>query len=91
MRVLEARFHPNVGFPFVIVGHLVWSGRPERAPELVKPAVSLLLARSPSPFIAKVEYLVTATAPDCFERLQRLRSRFWSFVEVVPIALNGMH
>jgi len=39
---------------------------------------------SPVPFLSKLGYLVSSTAPDCFERLKRLRSRFWSFVEVAP-------
>ena len=34
--------------------------------------------------LSKLGYLVSSTAPDCFERLKRLPSRFWSFVEVAP-------
>jgi hypothetical protein len=39
-------------------------------------------------FLSKLAYLVSSTAPDCFERLQHLRSQFWSFVEVAPSALR---
>ncbi len=91
MRVLEARFHPRLGSPFLIVAHLVWSERPTDAPPLVQPAPSLMLRAGAGTFVSKVEYLVRATAPDCFHRLQRLRSRFWSFVEVAPAMLKGGH
>jgi hypothetical protein len=89
MRVLEARFHPKVGSPFLIVGHLVWLGRPEHRPARVQPAPSLMTQSRPDTFLSKLEYLVSATAPDCFERLQRLQSRFWSFVEVAPVIVKG--
>jgi hypothetical protein len=89
MRVLEARFHPKVDSPFVIVGHLVWLGRPQHEPAIVRPAPSLLAQGSPATFLSKLDYLVSATAPDCFEGLQQLRSRFWSFVEVAPVTLAG--
>jgi len=90
MRVLEARFRPEVESPFLIVGHLVWLDRAEREPAYVQPGPSLVDARSPNTFLSKLDYLVSSTAPDCFERLQQLRSRFWSFVEVAPSAL-GKH
>jgi hypothetical protein len=91
MRVLEARFHRRNGAEFVVVGHLVWTGRPERELPHVRPAPSLLLEPSPTPMLSKLEYLVSVTAPAPFERLQRLRSRFWSFVEVPPAMLKGGH
>jgi hypothetical protein len=91
MRVLEARFHPRLGSPFLIVAHLVWPERPSDAPAVVQPAPSLLLRAGAGTFLSKVEYLVRATAPDCFHRLQCLRSRFWSFVEVAPAMPNGSH
>ena len=90
MRVLEARFHAEVDSPFLIVGHLVWLGSPDRKPAIVQPAPSLMREESPAMFLSKLDYLVSSTAPDCFERLQQLRSRFWSFVEVAPSILRTL-
>lgn len=89
--MLEARFHRQTGADFVVVGHLVWTGRPERDVPHVRPAPSLALEPSPAMMLSKVQYLVEATAPTSFERLQHLRSRFWSFVEVPPAMLKGGH
>jgi hypothetical protein len=89
MRVLEARFRAGTDSPFVVVGHLVWLGPPLREPALVRAAPSLAREESPATFMSKLDYLVSSTAPDCFEGLRRLRSRFWSFVEVAPSILNG--
>ena len=88
MRVLEARFRRELDSPFLIVGHLVWLGSPDRKPAFVKPAPSLMDGASSDTFLSKLDYLVSTTAPDCFERLQQLRSRFWSFVEVAPSILR---
>ena len=88
MRVLEARFHPQqkVTPEFVVVGHVVWeediaSGRPT-----VQPSPSLMRDGSPATMLVKLQYLVAATVPETFERLQALRSHFWSFVEVPSFA-----
>jgi len=89
MRVLEARFRPEADSPFVVVGHLVWLGPPVREPALVRAAPSLAREESPAAFMSNLDYLVSSTAPDCFEGLRRLQSRFWSFVEVAPSKLNG--
>jgi hypothetical protein len=85
MRVLEARFHPQPGASqgFVVVGRLVWKGDGRDRPT-VEPMPSTTLDTAPTNVLAKLEYLVTATAPDSFERLQSLPSRFWSFVDVTP-------
>ena len=88
MRVLEARFRRELDSPFLIVGHLVWLGLPDREPAFVQPAPSLMDGASSDTFLSKVDYLVSTTAPDCFEGLQQLRSRFWSFVEVAPSILS---
>lgn len=88
MRVLEARFRPETESPFLIVGHLVWLAQPEQEPPIVRPAPALLRDGGSRTFLSKLDYLVSSTAPDCFERLQHLRSRFWSFVEVAPSALR---
>jgi hypothetical protein len=91
MRVLEARFHGRSRGDFVVVGHLVWTGRTERDPPHIQAAASPIREASLTTMLSKVRYLVTATAPATFERLQRLRSRFWSFVEVPPAMLKGGH
>jgi hypothetical protein len=91
VRVLEARFHRRNGADFVVVGHLVWMGRPDSDPPHLEAAASLMAEPSPTTMLSKVRYLVAATAPAPFERLQRLRSRFWSFVEVPPARIKGGH
>ena len=93
MRVLEARFHPQerTGSGFVVVGHLVWRGRRGRESPVVRPAPSLGLAAKPTTMLSKLRYLISATAPESFERLQALRSRFWSFVDVTSEVRKGGH
>lgn len=80
MRVLEARFYPRRRSQpdFVLVGYLVWDTKRPQGRPLVQPAVSAPSA----PLISKLVYLLNLTKPDCFERLQSLRSDFWSFVDV---------
>jgi hypothetical protein len=82
MHVLEARFHPRNGAEYFVVGHLVWRGRARRRSPVVEPAPTLMLEAEPTAILCKLRYLVTATAPESFERLQSLHSRFWSFVEI---------
>lgn len=80
MRVLEARFHPRRrGQPdFVMVGYLVWRGGRQQARPVFEPA----RAAVPSPVVSKLQYLIDMTEPGSFERLQSLRSDFWSFVPI---------
>jgi hypothetical protein len=80
MRVLEARFHPRRKDrpDFVMVGYLIWRSDRPRALPVFEPA----LPSPPDPVVSKVRYLVVVTHPDSFERLQSLRSQFWSFVPV---------
>ena len=82
MRMLEARFHPRRRGQsgFETVGFLVWKSelRGER------PGFEPARATIPDAVISKLHYLVAITEPDSFERLQLLRSEFWSF-----IALNA--
>ena len=82
--MLEARFHPRQrgDEAFVVVGHLVWRGRGARRPPTVRLAESTLLGATRSAVLSKLHYLIGVTAPESFERLQALRSRFWSFVDV---------
>jgi hypothetical protein len=84
MRVLEARFHPRRrGQPdFVMVGYLIWRSERRGARPVFEPA----RASVPDPVRSKVRYLVVITQPDSFERLQSLRSQFWSFV---PVEVDG--
>ena len=84
MRVLEARFHPQGSAEYFVVGQLVWQRRFERDSPTVKPAPMLTSETDAPTTLSKLRYLITATAPGSFERLQKLRSRFWSFVEVSP-------
>jgi hypothetical protein len=91
MRVLEARFHPQRSAEYFVVGHLVWQGRSERDAPTVEPAAALTFEAEPPAILSKLRYLITATAPGSFERLQILRSRFWSFVEVTPAIGKGAH
>jgi hypothetical protein len=82
MHVLEARFHPRrrAQADFVMLGYLVWRGRRDERP-VFEPA----RATVPDAVLSKLQYLVGVTEPDSFERLQALRSDYWSFV---PIAAD---
>jgi hypothetical protein len=93
MRVLEARFYPRQRSDpgFVVVGHLVWRGHRQREVPILRPAPSMGEAAGPTTMLSKLQYLVRATAPQSFERLQALRSRFWSFVDVTPEPQKGGH
>lgn len=84
MRILEARFHPQrKNYPsFIVVGHLVW----KRSWPHERPVFQPVDGAVPEPAICKLNYLIEVTRPDCFTRLQALRSLYWSFVEVRPIA-----
>lgn len=83
MRVLEARFHPRgrTQADLVVLGYLVW-----RSPRDEHPIFEPARAVVPAPVRAKLEYLIDTSAPDTFERLQRLRSEYWSFT---PIAVTA--
>nr|ALS91370.1 MetaGeneMark_Unknown Function [uncultured bacterium] len=80
MHVLEARFHPRRKgqSEFVVIGHLVWRRLTRRERPVFQPAAQAL----PEPILTKLRYFLAVTAPDCFARLQSLRSEFWSFVEI---------
>jgi hypothetical protein len=84
MRVLEARFHPRNGTDYFVVGRVVWYGGTRRIAPVVEPAPTLMLEADPTAIVSKLRFLVSATAPESFERLQTLNSRFWSFVEIAP-------
>ena len=80
MRVLEARFYPRrPGQPdFEMVGYLVW--RTEQHGE--RPVFEPTRAMVPNAILPKIHYFVAVTSSDSFERLQSLRSEFWSFVPI---------
>ena len=80
MRVLEARFYPRRrGQPdFVMVGYLVWRDERQRERPVFEPARETIAEA----VFSKLRYLVDMTEPGSFERLQSLRSEFWSFVPI---------
>jgi hypothetical protein len=84
MRILEARFHPGqITKPdLVVVGYVVWDGDVPIGRPSVQPSQSLMANFAPATMLAKLQYLVAATAPESFERLLAFKSDFWSFVEV---------
>jgi hypothetical protein len=89
VRVLEARFHPRqkTGGDFIVVGHVVWER--DRARPVVQPSQSLLERGEPATLLSKLQYLVSVNGAEAFDRLQALRSQFWSFVEVSLISPSG--
>jgi hypothetical protein len=89
VRVLEARFHPKQkdGGDFLVVGHVVWEGA--RAWPVVQPSTALLMRSEPATLLAKLQYLVSVNGRESFQRLQLLRSQFWSFVEVPLVSSSG--
>jgi hypothetical protein len=91
MRVLEARFHPRqtAAQDFVVVGHVVWEEDLATCHPTVQPSASLIHDGGPATMLVKLQYLVAITVPETFERLQTLKSRFWSFVEVASSTKGG--
>jgi hypothetical protein len=89
MRVLEARFHPQqkTGGEFIVVGHVVWDGASARP--VVQPSQALLARSEPATLLSKLQYLVASSGQEAFDRLQVLRSQFWSFVEIPQSSLWG--
>lgn len=87
--MLEARFHPRqkAGGDFIVVGHVVWEGERERP--VVQPSSALLTRGEPATLLSKLQYLVSLNGQGAFERLQVLRSQFWSFVEVPLVLPSG--
>lgn len=81
--VLEARFRFDTAGDAqpITVAHVVWSHPTDPHP-VVQPAFSLERHQGPATILVKLQYLVELTAPDSFERLQSLPSRFWSFIDV---------
>ena len=89
MHVLEARFHTGNkdSGSFIVVGHVVWDS--ERAWPVVQPSTELLMRDEPATLLSKLQYLVAVNGQESFQRLQVLRSQFWSFVEVNLVSSSG--
>ncbi len=82
MRVLEARFHPHKrnGAATIVVGRVYCEGStafvlgidgPSRVPSVVHEAM-----------VEKLRYLVRTCGARPYEGLQRLRSEYWSFIDL---------
>jgi hypothetical protein len=86
MRVLEARFHPRrrTQADCVMLGYLIWRGHRDERP-VFEPARAMV----PGPVLSKLQYLVGVSGPDSFERLQALRSDYWSFVPIAADDTRG--
>jgi hypothetical protein len=81
MRTLEARFHPfeKASPTFVVVGYVVWDDDDVTRAPRVEAAAALVRQAAATAMLATLKHLVHMTRPKTFERLQSLRSRFWSF------------
>ena len=72
-----------------MVGHVVWEEGMATSQPTVQPSASLIHEGAPATMLVKLQYLVANTVPETFERLQTLKSRFWSFVEVASSTKGG--
>jgi len=84
MRVLEARFHPRkrVGGAFFVVGRVYCNARSARIEAAVNVRENGQMDQATSAMLEKLDYLVRASAPRSFDYLSKLRSDYWSFVEI---------
>ncbi len=84
MKKLEARFHPPFAATeaYVVVGHIIAETSGHNLLPRVEVAPSLARHGAPAAILATLKHLVTKTSPKAFERLESLRSRYWSFVPV---------
>ncbi|HEX3695798.1 MAG TPA: hypothetical protein VH374_10445 [Polyangia bacterium] len=82
MRILEARFHPDAQLTGegIVVGRVRCTGG--KATVEAQPGVAT--SGPPATMLHKLQYLVSICVPGPFDRLRRLRSRYWSFVEIAP-------
>jgi hypothetical protein len=81
-KILVARFHPLADDrQIVIVGLVVCA--PHGASLQAPPSTGAFTA--PAGLLIKLRYLVERAAPNTFESLRKLRSRFWSFIEFFPV------
>ena len=90
MRVLEARFHPwrKAQGPFLVVGRVLCRGR-RAVVEATAPGDDDEESARRGTMLQKLNYLVGRSTPGAFQRLLRLRSEFWSFVEIEAFDRGG--
>jgi hypothetical protein len=81
-RVLLARFHPLADDRQIVVVGLVVCA-PEGASLQAPPPTGSFTA--PASLLVKLRFLVARASPNPFESLRKLRSRFWSFIELIPV------
>jgi hypothetical protein len=82
-KILLARFHPLADdSQIVVVGRVVCAA--DGAHLDAASLTGLHRFKAPAALLVKLRYLIERAAPDPFDSLRRLRSRFWSFVEITP-------
>lgn len=91
MKMLEARYHPPLAASnaYIVVGHLIVDADGDQSVMRVKPAGSLVRHCAPATMLATLRHLVRMTAPRCWEGLQALRNRHWSFVPLEPVVVRS--
>ena len=84
MKKLEARFHPPFAATeeYIVVGHIIAEASGHNLLPRVEAAPSLTRHGAPAAILATLKHLVMKTSPNSFERLESLRSTYWSFVPV---------
>lgn len=82
VRALEVRYHPKGEADYVVAGHLIWHGPVDQGFPILELSDSPPASAPRGHLRSKLAYLIRATRPASFARLQALRSHFWSFVEV---------
>ncbi len=79
VKVLLARFHPLADdSQIVVVGRVICDGGTAR----LDAATLTGVFSAPASLLIKLRYLIERAAPEPFDRLRKLRSQFWSFVDV---------
>ena len=83
MRVLEARFHPHKrnGKAAIVVGRVYVYGTTALVQGATGPSVVPITFRDA--MIEKLRYLVRSCGNHPYDGLTKLRSDFWSFVELI--------
>jgi hypothetical protein len=81
-RVLLARFHPLADDRQVVVVGLVVCA-PDGASLQAPPLTGAFTASVG--LVSKLRYLIERATPNPFESLRKLRSQFWSFIELNPV------
>jgi len=84
MKKLQARFHPPfaAGAAYIVVGHVVEEASEAERGVRVEVAPTLVRHGAPATILATLRHLVAVTKPRSLERLESLRSRYWSFVPI---------